>query len=512
MTNNLPPASAGQNPGSKQPAGMEPQRRQASAELQQLLGGRCEPDPAPITDERQLFGAKPLCLVRPNSTAEVAQVLAVANRHQVPVVPLGGNTGLCAGAVPEPAGQCIALSLAGLRQVRNCDVANASITAEAGLTVAEVAAATDQHGLYFPLRFGADATAQLGGAIATNAGGSSVLRYGNTRDLVLGLEVVLADGQVLSQLAGLRKNNTGYDLKQLFIGSEGTLGVCTAATLQLFPQLKHRQVALVEVASLSQAVEFCQLARGVAGDLLLALEWLSAQAVAVSKGSVAAGSAAGAAAPGAAPGVAPDLVLCELASSRADEPTQRMQDLLAKATQSGLVAEARVATSRSDAEKMWSLREAIPQGEKQLGGSLKHDVAVTISDLPGFIAAACQAVSEAAAASAAEVSFCLYGHIGDGNIHFNLLLPEPATRSQPAETGPHASLSQAVYDTVAQYNGSFSAEHGVGLLHTQTASRYQDPLALELMRQLKATLDPNNILNPGKVIPGKAIPGKAIPA
>ena len=480
---------------------------QARTELHQLLGGRCDPDPAPVTDERQLFAAKPLCLVRPNSTAEVAQIMTVANRYLVPVVPLGGNTGLCAGTVPEPAGQCIALSLAGLRQVRSCDAANASLTAEAGLTVAEVAGAADQHGLHFPLRFGADATAQLGGAIATNAGGSSVLRYGNTRDLVLGLEVVLADGQVLSQLAGLRKNNTGYDLKQLFIGSEGTLGVCTAATLQLFPQLNHRQVALVEVASLAQAVEFCQLARDEAGDLLLALEWLSAQAVAVSKGSAAVGSpAAGSPAAGSP---APDLVLCELASSRADEPTQRMQGLLAKATQSGLIAEAQLAASQGDAEKMWRLREAIPQGEKQLGGSLKHDVAVAISDLPGFIAAACQAVSEAAAdlsaqrAAAEEVSFCLYGHIGDGNIHFNLLLPALAADNEPAATELPAELSQAVYDTVAQYNGSFSAEHGIGLLHTQTASRYQDPLALELMRQLKATLDPNNILNPGKVIPPK---------
>ena len=507
MTNSRPPASAGQNSSAQQP-----HLQQARAELHQLLDGRCDLDPAPITDERQLFAAKPLCLVRPNSTAEVAQIMAVANRHLVPVVPLGGNTGLCAGAIPEPAGQCIALSLAGLRQVRSCDAANASITAEAGLTVAEVAAAADQHGLYFPLRFGADATAQLGGAIATNAGGSSVLRYGNTRDLVLGLEVVLADGQVLSQLAGLRKNNTGYDLKQLFIGSEGTLGICTAATLKLFPQLNHRQVALVAVASLAQAVEFCQLARDEAGDLLQALEWLSAQAVAVSRGSAAAGSAtgsiagsiagstAGAAAsttPGAVASTAPDLVLCELASSRADEPTQQMQDLLAKATQSGLIAEAQLAASQGDAEKMWRLREAIPQGEKQSGGSLKHDVAVAISDLPGFIAAACEAVSEAAA----EVVFCLYGHIGDGNIHFNLLLPESATASnEAADAELQAALSQAVYDTVAQYGGSFSAEHGVGLLHTQTASRYQDPLALELMRQLKTTLDPNNILNPGKVI------------
>ena len=492
MTNSRPPAST------QQP------HTQACAELHQLLGSRCDSDPAPITDERQLFAAKPLCLARPNSTAEVAQIMAVANRHQVPVVPLGGNTGLCAGAIPEPAGQCIALSLAGLRQVRSCDVANASITAEAGLTVAEVAAAADQHGLYFPLRFGGrrHRPARRRHRHQCRRQFSAALRQHPGFGFGTGSGAGRRAGAVAAGWAA-QETTLATISSSCSSAAKEPWGSARPPPCSCFPQLNHRQVALVEVASLTQAVEFCQLARDVAGDLLLALEWLSAQAVAVSQGSAAVGSmAVGSAASGTAGATAPDLILCELASSRAEEPAQRLQDLLAKATQSGLVAEAQLAASQGDAAKMWSLREAIPQGEKQLGGSLKHDVAVAISDLPEFITAACQAVREAAAESAAEIIFCLYGHIGDGNIHFNLLLPESATASNEAAAAElRAVLSQAVYDTVAQYNGSFSAEHGVGLLHTQTASRYQDPLALDLMRQLKTTLDPNNILNPGKVIP-----------
>jgi len=451
-------------------------------ELRQLLGRRCDFEPAEITDERGLFSARPLCVVYPETTDELSQILALANQRQVPIVPLGGNTGLCAGAVPHPEGKCVVLSLSKLQQVRHCDEINYSIAVEAGLTVAEVAAEAEARGMYFPLRFGADATAQIGGSIATNAGGSGVLRYGNTRELVLGLEVVLADGRVLSGLEGLRKDNTGYDLKQLFIGSEGTLGVCSAVTLKLFPPLPHRQVALAEVASLTQAVELFKAARDEVGELLLAFEWMSAPATAISVGKGLSPNQAGM-------DNGSDLVLLELASALPDEPALRMEKLLTQAIDSGLVSDAKIAASQSDTEKMWSLRELIPQGEKRQGGSLKHDVSVAISALAEFV----ESASQAAKAVDPDVKLCLYGHIGDGNIHFNLL---PSSSSSAQAT----ALSEAVYGAVSQYGGSFSAEHGIGMLHTATLSRYKDPVAVNLMRQLKSLLDPNNILNPGKVI------------
>jgi len=455
--------------------------------------------------------------------------------------------------------------------------------------VAEVAQQAEAQGMYFPLRFGADATAQIGGAVATNAGGSGVLRYGNTRELVLGLEVVLADGRVLSQLGALRKDNTGYDLKQLFIGSEGTLGICSAVTLKLFAQVPHRQVALVEVASVRQAVDFFKLARQTVGELWLACEWMSSQAVEVSAGKAnPAGqpqsdilgrlNVSGKPDVSGKPNVSGksdvssrlnvsgkpdvshsncDLVLLELGSSTADGPAQQLEKLLAQAIKDGLALDAKLAASQSDADKIWSLRDQIPQGEKRWSGlkersaptgsgssgsmpagsglrgrvpadtggsgsapsdtgssgsgpagtgspstgpadtgpasqswaSIKHDVAVELSAVPDFIESASQAVK----AIDPEAVLCLYGHLGDGNIHFNLLPSSPSAEHR-------AALSEAVYGTVAQYGGSFSAEHGVGLLHTHTLSRYKDPIALELMKQLKQVLDPNNILNPGKVI------------
>ena len=465
-----------------------------------------------------MYSAKPLCVVYPKTVTELSRIMALANDRLVPVVPLGGNTGLCAGAVPLPEGKCVALSLSKMRQVQSCDPINYSITAEAGLTVAEVAQEAELRGMYFPLRFGADATAQIGGAVSTNAGGSGVLRYGNTRDLVLGLEVVLADGRILSQLRALRKDNTGYDLKQLFIGSEGTLGICSAVTFKLFAPVPHRQVALVEVASVHQAVEFFKLARQEVGELLLACEWMSSQAVEISAGK---GTPLSQGQSGGSDGEN-DLVLVELASGIAEDPTLRLEKLLAQALRDGLVLDAKLAASQGDADKIWSLRELIPQGEKRWGGlnersesassgsassgsaghesagsgaasqswgSLKHDVAVEISVLSEFIESASQAVK----AVDPEAVLCLYGHLGDGNIHFNLLPSLPSVEHR-------AALSEAVYNTVAQYGGSFSAEHGVGLLHTDTLSRYKDPVALELMKQLKQILDPNNILNPGKVI------------
>lgn len=484
------------------------------AELRQLLGRRCDLDPPEITDERGLHTARPLCVAYPETTAELSQILAVANRGRIPVVPLGGNTGLCAGAAAWPPSRCLMLSLSRLRQVRACDEVNFSITAEAGLTVAEVAAAAERAGMYFPLRFGADGAAQIGGAVSTNAGGSGVLRFGGARELVLGLEVVLADGRVLSQLEGLRKDNTGYDLKQLFIGSEGTLGVCSAVTLKLFAPLPHRQVALVEVGSLREAVALYKFVRDEAGEMLLAYEWMSAQAVGISAAPApdtpAPASAPAASVPSApaasvpsAPAPAPDapapapsdLVLLELASNFAGEPALRLEHLLTHATQTGLAKDAKIAATQNDAQKMWQLREQIPQGEKRLGGSIKHDVATTVSALADFVDQASAAVRDIDP----QAVLCLYGHLGDGNVHFNLLPSEPDPQRTAALSQADA-LSQAVYDTVSRHGGSFSAEHGIGLLHTDTLNRHKDPQAIQLMKQLKALLDPNNILNPGKVI------------
>jgi FAD/FMN-containing dehydrogenase len=363
-----------------------------------------------------------------------------------------------------------------LRTVRSVDPANHTLTVDAGVTVAGAAEAAERAGRLFPLRFGAEGTAQIGGALSTNAGGTAVLRYGSARDLTLGVEVVLADGRIYSDLAGLRKDNTGYALSDLFVGAEGTLGIITGATLKLFPRPIQRVTALVAPTSVPSAVELLGRARSATDDRLVAFEWIGRGSLELldSKRPLAEWT--------------DQLVLLEATSgTHADELAAAVGTLLSQAIADGVAHDAAVAGSAADREAFWSIRDGIPEAEKQTGGSLKHDVAVAIDDVAEMLDLATDAVGRIA--PTAQVS--AFGHLGDGNIHFNLLGHD---RDQ------EVAITQCVFDVVAELGGSFSAEHGVGRLRREELVRRANPVALELMRSIKDALDPDGLMNPGAVL------------
>jgi FAD/FMN-containing dehydrogenase len=439
-------------------------------------------------DFRRLYqGATPLVLL-PSSVDQVSRVLAICNRERVGVVPQGGNTGYCGGATPDESGSQIVLSMRRLNRVRQVDAANDSLIVEAGCTLAEThAAARSEHRL-FPLSLGSEGTAQIGGNLSTNAGGTAVLRYGMMRDLVLGLEVVLADGRVLPGLTGLRKDNTGYDVKSLFVGAEGTLGVITAACLKLFPEPRDSATALVGIDSPACALELLESLRGAAGEALTAFELMPRIAVALTVEHI--------------PRVANPLdqnaawyVLVELTSSNAQS---RLIDTLGAALEEavarGLVRNAALAASLAQSQAMWKLRESVPEAQRHHGASLKHDVSVPISSIPALIERGTELVRRLAP----EGEVVSYGHVGDGNLHFNVS-QRPGSPT-PAFMARAARLESAMFDLVESLGGSISAEHGIGRLKAAELARRADPVELSAMRALKAALDPNGILNPGKVL------------
>jgi len=440
-------------------------------------------------DFRRLYrGATPLVLM-PREVVEVARILAICNRERVAVVPHGGNTSYCGGATPDESGTQIVLSMRRLNRVRQIDSANDSMILEAGCTLAEAHAAAQSAQRLFPLSLGSEGTAQIGGNLSTNAGGTAVLRYGMMRDLVLGLEVVLADGRVLSALKGLRKDNTGYDVKSLFIGAEGTLGVITAACLKLFPEPRDSATALVGIDSPAHALELLGQVRGAAGAALSAFELMPRIAVQLTVEHIA--------------GVAnpldqrvPWFALVELTS-----PSPRLElgaalaEILEQAAARGTVRDAAFAASSSQARAMWKLRESVPEAQRHHGASLKHDVSVPVSSIPVLIERG-TALANRLVPQGDVVS---YGHMGDGNLHFNVS-HKPGTPSAEFLAGA-APLESALFDLVESLGGSISAEHGIGRLKAAEFARRADPVELAAMRSLKAALDPNGILNPGKVLP-----------
>ncbi len=444
---------------------------------------------APYLDDfRRLFhGATPLVLL-PQSTGEVAQILRLCSRDEVAVVPHGGNTGYCGGATPDESGSQIVLSMRRMNRVREIDPANFSLIVEAGCTLSVVQAAARAANRLFPLSLGSEGSAQIGGNIATNAGGTAVLRYGNARDLVLGLEVVLADGRVLPALGKLRKDNTGYDVKSLFVGSEGTLGVITAASLKLFPLPADSATALVGVQSPAQALELLVRLRGSAGDQITAFELLPRRAVELAVQYI--------------DGVADPLadaahwyVLVEISASEPDggATTSLAEELAAAAAQS-LVSDAIIAASLAQAEAMWKLRESIPAAQTRHGASLKHDLSVPISALPRLI----DRGTALAARIVPDGETIAYGHAGDGNLHFNVSQRPGSERA--AFLAKKAPLEDALFDLTESLGGSFSAEHGIGRLRAAQLARRTDPVEFSLMRDLKRTLDPKGIMNPGKLL------------
>jgi FAD/FMN-containing dehydrogenase len=446
-------------------------------------------DLAPFTtDFRRLYrGVTPLVL-SPRHVDQVARILAICNRDELAVVPHGGNTSYCGAATPDESGSQIVLSMRRLDRVRQLDAANYSMIIEAGCTLAEAQAAAISQDRLFPLSLGSEGTAQIGGNLSTNAGGTAVLRYGMMRDLVLGLEVVLADGRVMSGLKSLRKDNTGYDVKSLFIGAEGTLGVITAASLKLFPRPADAATALAGIDSPRQALELLAHLRRTAGEQLTTFELMPRLAVELTVKHI--------------PGVANPLqqgtawyLLIELSSPNpqanlATLLTDQLQEAAVRAT----LKDAFVATSLAQSQAMWKLRESVPEAQRQHGASLKHDVSVPVSSIPKLIEDGSELVRRLVPAG--EV--VSYGHMGDGNLHFNVSQRPDSDRAAFLERG--IELESALFDLVESLGGSISAEHGIGRLKAAEFARRADPVELAVMRALKHALDPKGILNPGKVL------------
>ena len=439
-------------------------------------------------DWRKRYPGRALAVARPASTDEVAAVLRLCHQYRVPVVPQGGNTGLVGGSTPDDSGRQLVLSLARMKRVRGIDVANASLTAEAGCVLAEVQAAAAGAGLLFPLSLAAEGSCTLGGNLAANAGGTQVLRYGNARELCLGLEVVTATGEVWQGLSGLRKDNTGYDLRDLFIGSEGTLGIITAATMKLYPAPKERLTALAACASLDDAVALLGLARERAGDALTGFEVMNRASLALVAREL--------------PQLAQPLpaaawtVLLELSDAESAEHARGVfEGLLEAAIERGGVQDAAVAQNIAQAKAFWHLRESIPLAQAQAGLNIKHDIALPVSSIPGFVAEMDALLS----AWLPGIEVIDFGHLGDGNLHYNVQAPAGVA---PAEflAAHEAAINAMVYDAVQQRGGSISAEHGIGRLKREELARRKDPTALALMRAVKRALDPLDLLNPGRVL------------
>jgi FAD/FMN-containing dehydrogenase len=445
-------------------------------------------DVAPfLTDWRGRYHGRAMAVVRPGTTDEVAAVVRACAADSIPIVPQGGNTGQCGGATPDETGAAVVLSLARLNRIRAIDADNSTLTAEAGVTLAAVREAASNAGFLFPLSLAAEGTCTIGGNLATNAGGTGVLRFGNARELVLGIEVVLADGRVWSALRGLRKDNTGYDLKQLFIGAEGTLGIVTAAVLKLFPAPRTCVSALAAVADVGAAVRLLSVVRQALGDRLTGFELMSAYALALSRKHLPT-------LPHPLPGH-PWYVLVQADDSAGDSPLQtQVERTLGNAIEAGVVADAVIAQSVDQANALWALRENIAEAQRREGPNIKHDIAVPVSAIPRFL----ETTDAALAAQFPGAPLVTFGHLGDGNLHYNLAAPPGV---DPTAFLAHAdSANRIVHDLVAAFGGSISAEHGIGQQKREELKRCKSTVELDLMRALKATLDPAGILNPGKVL------------
>jgi len=425
-------------------------------------------------------------VVRPATTDEVSKVVAICHEHTLPIVPLGGNTGLVGGGVAKSG---VLLSTERLNRIRELDKANSTLTCEAGCILADIQAAATDADRLFPLSLAAEGSCQIGGNLSTNAGGIQVLRYGNARELVLGLEVVLPDGRVWDGLRALRKDNTGYDLKHLFIGAEGTLGIITAAVLKLFPMPRQRQTALLALPSAAAAMTLFDRSGVAAGDALSAFEIMNGLSFEITVRNIeAARDPFGS--------LYPWYVLMEMTTPRETGTLrQTLEGLLEGALDDGIVLDGVLAESGAQADELWRIRESIPEAQFPEGASIKNDVSVPVSKAAEFIDRAVSA-TENLVPGIRPVAF---GHVGDGNIHFNL--SQPIGMDEETFLARWHDVTGTVNDIAADLNGSFSAEHGIGMLKRDDLARYRPAVEVELMAALKKTIDPANIMNPGKVIP-----------
>jgi FAD/FMN-containing dehydrogenase len=439
-------------------------------------------------DWRKRFHGKALAVVRPASTQEVAAVMKLCAAHQVSVVPQGGNTGLVGGSVPDASGRQILLSLQRMNRVREIDRANLTMTVEAGCILQQAQQAASEQDLLFPLSLAAEGTCTLGGNLASNAGGTQVLRYGNARDLCLGLEVVTAAGEVWDGLSGLRKDNTGYDLRDLFIGSEGTLGIVTAATMKLYPEPKARMTALAACKSLDAALALLGLAQQRAGASLTGFELMGDFALSLVRKHFPQ-------LPQPLP-AGPWTVLLEISDSESAAHAQALfEQLLESALELGLIEDAAVASSLEQSRSMWHLRESIPLAQVEEGLNIKHDIALPISSIPAFVASTDAALRQAFPG----VRLVNFGHMGDGNLHYNVQAPEGVDAGEFLRQHEHA-VNTLVFDAVTRHQGSISAEHGIGALKRDELALRKSAVALQMMRAIKQALDPGNLLNPGRVL------------
>lgn len=428
-----------------------------------------------------------VAVVRPRNTAEVSAVMRLCHQSQTPVVPQGGNTGMSGGATPDMSGAQVVLSLNRMKRIHEVDPVNNTLTADAGVILAEIQQAARAVDRYFPLSLGAEGSCTIGGNLATNAGGTGVLRYGNTRDLTLGLEVVLPDGRIWNGLRGLRKDNTGYDLKDLFIGSEGSLGIITGVVLKLFAAPAGRVSAWVGAKELTSVVTLLNRLQAACGPRLSAFEMMSESSLALVTrhldGHFSPLNQA-----------YPYYALIELADTNLNGLQEMLQEALTSAIDDGLIDDCVVAMNEAQSVSMWRLREGISMAQVKAGKAVKHDIALPISSLATFVKEADQIVMN----SFPDLPIINFGHIGDGNLHYNVLVPLDISPSLYKETT--AELNKRIHDLVTQFNGSISAEHGVGTLRRDELKRYKSSVEMDLMNAIKRTIDPNQIMNPGKLL------------
>ncbi len=426
-------------------------------------------------------------VVLPATTDEVAAVVSACNDEGAAIVPQGGNTGLCGGSIPDASGQEVVVCLRRMHRVRALDPDNMTITAEAGITLAALQEAAREAGLLFPLSLASEGSCTLGGNLSTNAGGTAVLRYGNTRDLALGIEAVTADGRVFSALRGLRKDNTGYDLKHLFIGAEGTLGIVTAAVMKLFPAPRTQVTALVAVPTVEAAIALLHRLQATVSDRLTGFELMSAFSLALSRKHH----------PGSpeVPSPAPWYVLVQVDDPARDAPVAALVEAaLGQALEAGEASDATVAQTVAQARRLWALRENISEAQRREGPNIKNDISLPVSRMTQFLEASERALARALPGSRLVV----FGHLGDGNLHYNVSAPEGQAA---AAFMVHAdTANRIVNDLVAAHGGSFSAEHGIGQLKRDELVRYKSDVEMTMMRAIKQALDPHGRMNPGKVL------------
>ena len=440
-----------------------------------------------LIEERGIYKGESSLLLRPKTTKEVSNILKICNKNNIKIVPQGGRTGLCGGTIPSETGKEVMLSLERMNKIKNFNEENFTITVEAGCILSNIQNTVDKKKFLFPLSLASEGSCTIGGNLSTNAGGINVLRYGMVRDLVLGIEVVLANGKILKNLTSLRKDNRGYDLKHLFMGSEGTLGIITAAVLKLFPSPRYIETALFAIPDPEAAIKLFGMARNASADLLNAYELISRIGMDMVLKHI--------------PNTKEPMkntykwyVLLEFSSSSKNNLRKQMEDLFELAVDKNIVLDGVIAESSQQRTELWVLRDGLNEAQKPEGGSIKHDISVPINKVSAFIDRASKCVEK----YIPNVRIVAFGHIGDGNIHFNI--SQPMNYNKKEFLDKWEDVNKIVFDIVKNLDGSFSAEHGIGKLKRKELIIYNPIIEVNLMKSIKSTFDPNNILNPGKVL------------